>query len=140
MIIYYPSNILRQIAKPIPINFNVDSIILNMKQKLLMFSGLGISAPQLGYSVRILTIIFKSRLVTFINPVIRYMSSSFYNSIEGCLSIPNYYVSILRSRYVLVDYLDINYNPHSIFLKGILSSCLQHEIDHLNGILIIDRI
>ncbi|MGX7589683.1 peptide deformylase [Candidatus Vidania fulgoroideorum] len=139
-IIKYPNDILRYLSRVVLPNYNINSIISNMRNKLLLTNGLGISAPQLGFSKRIFIIAFGSKLITFINPVVIYRSSILFGSFEGCLSIPRYYVNILRSRYIMVEYLDCNYVLSRVFLKGYLSSCLQHEIDHLNGILIIDRV
>ncbi|QSW37989.1 peptide deformylase [Candidatus Vidania fulgoroideae] len=139
-IIKYPSLILSKISMPVFSNEGLHNIILSMRRILLSLGGIGISAPQIGHNICAFVISFNSKLITIINPVIRYMSSSFFNSIEGCLSIPGCYLNILRSKYVLIEYLDLNYNLNRIFLKGLFSACLQHEMDHINGILIVNRV
>jgi peptide deformylase len=76
----------------------------------------------------------------FINPEITWTSEETSTYEEGCLSIPEYYEEVERPARVKVKYLDLDGQAHEIEAKGLLATCLQHEIDHTNGILFIDHI
>jgi peptide deformylase len=76
----------------------------------------------------------------FINPEITWSSDDKVTHEEGCLSIPEYYEDVERPTEVKVKYLDLDGNAHEITAKGLLATCLQHEIDHTNGVLFIDRL
>ena len=76
----------------------------------------------------------------FINPEITWKSEETSKYEEGCLSIPEYYEEVERPAQVKVKYLDLDGKTHEIEAKGLLATCLQHEIDHINGVLFIDHI
>ncbi|MGX7585850.1 peptide deformylase [Candidatus Vidania fulgoroideorum] len=110
-----------------------------IKNCLLKSKGLAISAPQVGINKRFFIMDINSNLLLCINPVIIFKSSIRFISKEGCLSIPNYFSYINRSKYLLLGFFDSKGNYLELFFKNYFSSCVQHEIDHLNGILILDR-
>ncbi len=105
-------------------------------------NGIGLAAPQIGISKRIVVIDLKEEgkqnQIVLINPKI--ISTSDENSInqEGCLSIPGYYADVERSNEVRVEWSDVNGKKIKKKCSGLLSICIQHEIDHLDGILFID--
>ncbi len=114
-----------------------------MIETMYAAKGIGISAVQ----VRVLQKVFvmdipnstKGPLV-FINPVIEKFSTDLSREEEGCLSIPNLRMNITRARSVLVAYWDENFQPKKLVAEGIQAICIQHEFDHLNGILILSRV
>ena len=105
-------------------------------------NGIGLAAPQVGILKRIVVIDLKvdgnSSPITFINPkIVRFSENKSVNE-EGCLSIPDYYSEIERPQEVDVEWYDEEGKKSHKTLNGLLSICIQHEIDHLNGILFID--
>jgi peptide deformylase len=107
--------------------------------------GIGLAAIQVGEPLRMLVIDLAKEgepktPQVFINPEIvsRSDEPSVYE--EGCLSIPDYYAEVERPKGVVVRYIDLDGNQHEIKVEGLLAVCLQHEIDHLNGVLFIDHI
>lgn len=136
-IITYPNKILLEKSKSIFNKKKIFKIEKNLRSCLLETNGIGISSPQIGINKRIFLIkTSKKKTICFINPVILYNSKNVFKSIEGCLSIPFFYESIIRYSFILLKYLNIKLKKKKIFLKGVFSACAQHEIDHLNGILI----
>jgi peptide deformylase len=145
-LIILPDPLLRQVSKPIE---RVDAETKRLAQDMLdtMYDapGIGLAAVQIGVGRRMLVIDVsredeeKTPLV-FINPEI--LSSSEGRSVyeEGCLSIPDYYAEVERPALVTVKYVDREGKEQTIDAEGLLATCLQHEIDHLNGILFIDHI
>ena len=145
-LIILPDPLLRQVSKPIE---RVDAETKRLAQDMLdtMYDapGIGLAAVQIGVGRRMLVIDVsredeeKTPLV-FINPEI--LSSSDEPSVyeEGCLSIPDYYAEVERPAQVTVKYVDREGKDQTIDAEGLLATCLQHEIDHLNGILFIDHI
>jgi peptide deformylase len=145
-LIILPDPLLRQVSKSIE---RVDAETKRLAQDMLdtMYDapGIGLAAVQIGVGRRMLVIDVsredeeKTPLV-FINPEI--LSSSDEPSVyeEGCLSIPDYYAEVERPALVTVKYIDREGKDQTIDAEGLLATCLQHEIDHLNGILFIDHI
>ena len=105
-------------------------------------NGIGLAAPQVGIKKRIVVIDLKeknkSSPVIFINPIILKKSSEKSSNEEGCLSIPGYYADVERAKEVEVEWLDLKGKKNKKIFSGLFSICIQHEIDHLNGILFID--
>jgi peptide deformylase len=141
-IIIYPSDILRKKSKKIR-NFN-DSDLKKFAEELSKTmkkaDGLGLAAPQLGHNSRIIAINAKGNDKIFINPRIT-LRSWFRKEIgeEGCLSLPKIYGLIKRHKKIKVVYYDLSGQKKKLRAEGLLARVFQHEIDHLNGILFIDR-
>ncbi|QND49400.1 peptide deformylase [Rhizobium lusitanum] len=145
-LIILPDPLLRQASKPIE---RVDTEILRLADDMLetMYDapGIGLAAVQIGVARRMLVIDVaregedKQPLV-FINPEV--VASSDERSVyeEGCLSIPDYYAEVERPARVTVKHIDRDGKEQLIEADGLLATCLQHEIDHLNGVLFIDYI
>lgn len=148
-IIKYPNKILRAKTHKIKdaLDPEIQSLIKKMLATMRKSGGLGLAAPQAGKSVR-LCIIEKpgeikddpSTLYILINPKITAYSKDKKTIEEGCLSFPGKFYAILRPSSVKIRYLDETGKSVKMKAKGILARALQHEIDHLDGILFIDRL
>ena len=145
-LIILPDPLLRQISKPVE---RVDSRLLKFAGDMLdtMYDapGIGLAAIQVGEPLRLVVIDLAKEdeppaPQVFINPEIVASGSGSNVHEEGCLSIPDYYAEVERPDTVTVRYLDRDGKQQEILADGLLSTCLQHEIDHLNGVLFIDHI
>ena len=108
-------------------------------------NGIGLAAVQVGILRRILVIDVsnkdeKKEPLSFINPIIKKVSNDTSIYEEGCLSIPDTFIEIERPKICEVEYIDINGKMKNLKCDGLLSTCLQHEINHLDGKLIIDHL
>ena len=143
-IITEPNKILRQISSPVEeVKDDVRKIMDDMLETMYAANGIGLAAIQIGIPKRIIVMDIKKEPkkknpLYFVNPIIKNkaLDKSVYE--EGCLSIPNQFAEIERPKKCEVEYLD--YYGEKKFLKaeGLLATCIQHEIDHLEGILFID--
>ncbi len=145
-LIILPDPILRQVSQPLEaINDEARRLADDMLETMYDAPGIGLAAIQIGVPRRMLVLDVskegeeKTPLV-FINPEI--VASSDQRSVyeEGCLSIPDYYAEVERPAGITVRYLDRDGREQTIEADGLLATCLQHEIDHLNGVLFIDHI
>ncbi|WP_343128520.1 peptide deformylase [Buchnera aphidicola (Kurisakia onigurumii)] len=140
-ILTYPNKNLRKIAKPVKeINLKIKKIIHDMIKTMHFNNGIGLAATQVNIPLKIIVItenINNNKVMVFINPKI-IEKSEFIRSKEGCLSIPNYEFFIKRYKYIKMQALNILGQTIIIETDSLLSICIQHEIDHLNGILFID--
>ena len=145
-IIVAPDNRLNQVSKKVEI---VDKIVIATLNKMLecMYknNGIGLAAVQIGVLKRILVIDVsnkdeKNMPLSFINPVIKKISNETSIYEEGCLSIPDTFIEIERPKICEVEYIDLNGKKKNLKCDGLLSTCLQHEINHLDGKLIIDHL
>ncbi|MBA4784986.1 MAG: peptide deformylase [Rhizobiales bacterium] len=145
-LIILPDPILRQPSRPFE---QVDTEVLRLADDMLetMYDapGIGLAAVQIGVPRRMLVIDIsredeENKPQVFINPEI--VASSDDRSVyeEGCLSIPDYYAEVERPATVTVQYIGRDGKQETVEADGLLATCLQHEIDHLNGILFIDHI
>ena len=141
----YPDSILKEKAENVEeINDNIIKILNEMKETMYRYNGIGLAAEQVGILQKLVVIDTKigdeSKLIELINPEIIASEGTYDEHDEGCLSIPEYYGVVKnRKKYVKVKYLDKNGNEQTIETDEFLSVVLQHEIDHLNGIVFIDR-
>jgi len=140
-IIKYPAKILRQKAKKIkdPLAPEIQKLIKDMVETLRKAQGLGLAAPQVGKSIRLCVVEFEGKLYILANPKIINFSKNKSLLEEGCLSLPGKFLPIARPEKVKVMHLDEKGKRSKIKAEGILARVIQHEIDHLNGILIIDK-
>lgn len=155
----YPAPILKKVAKPVT-DFNEDlkKLCTDMLFTMYHAPGIGLAAPQIGESLRIfvMDIDFKREEVTradgtkdfelsefnpriFINPVIEKVEGEILYE-EGCLSVPGVYEEVKRTEKINVHYQDVQGNKHTIEADGLLSVCIQHENDHLEGIVFLERL
>jgi peptide deformylase len=142
----YGEEVLRNKAEDTNLNDPyLPVIISNMFETMYNANGAGLAAPQVGISKKIIVVeeeisegtVFKG---VFINPSIRYYSDQLQSFSEGCLSLPGITATVKRFTSVDVEWYDENKEYHREIFTGIKSIILQHEIDHLNGILFIDKL
>ena len=145
-IITVPDEILKKISEPIEkIGVNEKKLIKDLFETMYNSKGIGLAAVQVGILKRILVIDIstkdeKKEPLSFINPTIKKTSHETSSYEEGCLSIPNTFIEIERPKICEVEYIDINGKIKNLKCDGLLSTCLQHEINHLDGKLIIDHL
>jgi peptide deformylase len=145
-ILTYPEKILSRPTRLIEnIDGDIQNLIENMAQTMYQAPGIGLAAIQVGINKSIMVYDISPRdkersLQVLINPRIVSSEGSVLSEDEGCLSVPDFRSDVKRAAFVSVEGLDRNSNPVRIDAEGFLAIVLQHEIDHLNGILFIDRI
>ena len=145
-IITVPDEILKKTSKPIEkIGINEKNLVKSLLETMYHYNGIGLAAVQVGILKRILVIDVstkdeKKNPLVFINPKIKNLSSMTSVYEEGCLSIPDTFIEIERPKICNVEYIDINGKVQNLECDGLLSTCLQHEINHLDGKLIIDNL
>ncbi len=138
-VISYPNNLLRKKSKEVKKITEEDRVLIkNMINTIIKQKALGLSAPQIGILKRIIVVATKKYYLALINPVITKKEGKQDFEKEGCLSLPNVYVNIPRYKEIIVEALDIKGIKKVIRVKGLTSRIIQHEINHLDGILIID--
>jgi len=131
--------VLREKAKPVKeINDSVLKLLDNLRDTLKEYEGVGLAAPQIGVSKRVIVVDTGEESYELINPEIIEASGE-DKAVEGCLSIPNMNGKVKRSSRVVVTGLNRQGQEVRIEAMGLLSRAFQHEIDHLDGILFIDR-
>ncbi len=132
-------DVLREIAREVPkITSNIVKLLINMRDTMYANKGVGLAAPQVGVSKRIIVVDAGDGLIELINPVICEASGEETDS-EGCLSVPELMGDVSRPAKVVVKGLDRNGRELEINAAGFLARVLQHEIDHLEGILFTDK-
>lgn len=137
---YLGDPILRKKSKEVTeINDRIKTLLDDMVETMYEHEGVGLAAPQVGVLRRVVVIDVGEGPIKLINPEIIYEEGEFIDA-EGCLSIPNRAGTVKRPEKVKVKYLDENGEEKIIEGAGLLSKALCHEIDHLNGILFIDKI
>lgn len=143
MIVLYPNPILRQKTKKIEIEHlqspEIQALIFDMLKIMKEHDGVGLAAPQVGQSLRLCTIKFEGKTYVLINPKIKSKSWRKVVAEEGCLSFPGKFILVKRNMKVKVEALDKKGNKIILKADGLLARALQHEIDHLDGVLFIDR-
>jgi len=142
-ILKYPDPRLRVKCKPID-NFDdeLKKIVSDMAETMYNAPGVGLAAPQVGIDKRLFIIDIskeKNELKVFINPTILKMEGEVCDE-EGCLSVPGEYANVTRAEVVEAVAQDLNGNEFIIKADGLLARAIQHELDHLNGTLFLDRL
>ncbi len=134
----YPDAVLRgQAAAVNTVDGSVNELIQAMTNIMYRYNGIGLAAPQVGYLQRIIMADIGEGLITLINPQIREAEGQAYAA-EGCLSLPDIRVTVDRHDSILVQGIDVQGREVQYELNGLSARVIQHEIDHLNGVLIID--
>jgi peptide deformylase len=124
---------------------SLRALIDDMFETMYAAPGIGLAAIQISVPKRVVTVDLAKKdeprqPQVFINPEVLWASDEKATYEEGCLSIPEYYEEVERPKAVRVKYLDVDLMPREIEAEGLLATCLQHEIDHINGVLFIDHI
>ncbi len=148
----YGTSVLRKKAKEIDKNYeNLDKLIEDMFETMKHAEGVGLAAPQIGKAIRLFIVdaadideedeeYVEDFKKAFINPVILEQSGDEWSFNEGCLSIPNIREDVNRKESVRIQYYDPEWNFHDERYDGIKARIVQHESDHLDGIMFVDRI
>ena len=143
-IITVPDETLKKISDPVTrVGINEKRFIKDLFDTMYNSNGIGLAAVQVGVLKRILVIDVsakdeKKKPMAFINPIIKKTSNDTAIYEEGCLSIPDTYIEIERPKVCEIEYIDLDGKKKNLKCDGLLSTCLQHEINHLDGKLIID--
>ena len=143
-IVIEPDPILRKISQPIEtVNNETKKLLDDMLETMYAAPGIGLAAVQVGILKRIIVIDIskekeKKNPFFLINPEIIFKSEKTSSYEEGCLSLPGHFAEIERPSECRVTYIDYNGKKRELKANGILSTCIQHEVDHLNGVLFID--
>jgi peptide deformylase len=143
-IIVIPEPALRQISAPVAsVSKDVRALADDMLETMYEAPGIGLAAIQIGVAQRVVTIDLAKKdepkePIVFINPEIISASEETSSYEEGCLSIPDYYEEVTRPATVKVRYMDLAGKAQELDADGLMATCIQHEIDHLNGKLFID--
>lgn len=145
-IVTLPDQTLRQVSKPVArVDAEARKLWDDMLETMYTAPGIGLAAIQVGVPQRLLIVDLakegeEKRPLFVANPEIVWQSEVLSDYEEGCLSIPEFYEMVSRPSEVTVRYLDRQGEARELHAAGLLATCLQHEIDHLNGILFIDHI
>ena len=147
----YGQHVLREEAKDINADYpDLQQLIANMFETMQKADGIGLAAPQVGLAIRLVVIdldVLKDDLPqykdfrhAYINPHILEYGEEMSTMEEGCLSVPGVHESVKRPTKIHVQYLDENLQPHDVWVDNYLARVMQHEFDHLEGKLFVDRI
>ena len=148
----YGQPVLRKEAKDITADYEgLKELIANMWETLAESEGIGLAAPQIGKAIRLVVIDldlisddfpeYKGLRKVYINPhIIEYDDTETSSSEEGCLSLPGIHEKVVRPTRIHVQWMDEQFKPHDEWVDGYLARVMQHEFDHLDGHMFIDRI
>jgi len=148
----YGQPVLRKVAEDIPADYpELDTFIKDMWDTLAESEGIGLAAPQVGKSIRVVIIDldvisddlpeYKGFRRVFINPhILEYDDSETDSLEEGCLSLPAIHEKVVRPKRIHVKWLDEKMEPHDEWITGYLARVMQHEFDHLDGKMFVDRV
>ncbi|HEX6441765.1 MAG TPA: peptide deformylase [Stellaceae bacterium] len=145
-IITAPDPRLKINAKPVArVDDKVRRLMDDMVETMYHAIGIGLAAPQVGAAERVIVVDVaregeKPNPLRIANPVILWRSEEMMTANEGCLSLPEHYADVERPAAIRLRYLDHENEIREIEAKGLLATCLQHEIDHLDGVLFVDHI
>ncbi len=143
-IITEPNQLLRKVSKPVAkVGKEEQQLMDDMLETMYSANGIGLAAIQIGVPKRIIVMDLgkdenKKEPRYFVNPVIKNKDTLKSTYEEGCLSVPNQFAEIDRPKKCEVEYLDYNGEKKLLIAEGLLATCIQHEMDHLEGILFID--
>lgn len=138
-VLIYPDPILRQRAVDVTVfDVNLEKLVDDMFETMAHYKGIGLAAPQIGVLDRLFILGFEGQEVVFVNPKI-VKSDGLTTNEEGCLSLPNVLLNVDRSETITVEATDIKGRPFTLTDSGMIAVIVQHEADHLEGILIIDK-
>lgn len=157
-IVSYGSSVLKKTAKEITSDYpNLSELIANMWETMYAANGVGLAAPQIGLSLRIFVIdaspfvdeenmsvkeieTIKTFKKVFINPKIISEEGKLWDFNEGCLSIPDVREDVSRKEEILINFFDENFELQKLKLNGLAARVVQHEYDHIEGVLFIDHL
>jgi peptide deformylase len=144
-----PDPVLKQTAAPVAVvDDGVRQLLADMLETMYAANGIGLAAPQVGVARRVIVVdttwkkeSTEARVVyQMVNPELTWVSEDDSTYEEGCLSVPTHYADVVRPAAIRVRYLDPQGQQQELSADGLLATCIQHEIDHLDGILFIDHL
>ena len=141
-----PNKALRQVSLPVEKVGKAEQLLMDdMLETMYDAKGIGLAAIQIGVPKRIIVMDLskeeeKKEPRYFVNPVIKNKNSNLSKYLEGCLSLPDQFAEVDRPSTCEVEYLDYDGNKKILKANGLLATCVQHEMDHLEGILFIDHL
>ena len=144
IILTEPNKILRQISEPVEkVGKEEQKLMDDMIETMYKAKGIGLAAIQIGIPKRIIVMDLskdneEKKPMYFVNPLLKNKNSNFSTYEEGCLSVPDQFAEVNRPSSCEVEYLDYNGKKNFLKTSGLLATCIQHEMDHLEGILFID--
>jgi len=145
-IITAPDPRLKVKAKPVKsVGERERRLMADMLETMYQAPGIGLAAPQVGHALRILVVDCardgeKPQPLALANPQLLWASDEIMTVSEGCLSLPEHYADVARPAEIKVRYLDRENEVRELHAKGLLATCIQHEMDHLEGVLFVDHI
>ena len=157
-IVAYGNPVLKRVADEITSDYpDLSELIENMWETMYAAHGVGLAAPQIGLSIRLFVIdaslfvdeeemdqeeidTLKDLKKVFINPIIEEEQGELWSFNEGCLSIPDVREDVSRKEEIVVSYVDENFTPQQLKLKGLAARVVQHEYDHIQGVLFTDHL
>ena len=145
-IIVAPDPRLKQIAAPVKkVDAKIRQLMDDMLETMYVAPGIGLAAPQVGVRKRVIVLDIaredeEPQPLRMANPELLWVSDEDAVYSEGCLSVPDHYADVARPAACRVKYLDANNEAREIAAEGLLATCIQHEMDHLEGILFIDHL
>ena len=146
IILTEPNKILRKISLPVKKVGKEEQLLMDdMLDTMYDAKGIGLAAIQIGIPKRIIVMDLSkdnenNNPMYFVNPIIKNRNSNLSKYLEGCLSLPDQFAEVNRPSTCQVEYLDYNGNKKILKADGLLATCIQHEMDHLEGILFIDHL
>lgn len=150
-VLKYPNKKLKEKSRSIfKVNQTIQDLARNMFETMYLNNGIGLAAPQIGELIRLIIVDvalidpnhpenYKPDPVALVNPVIEKAEGTIAYE-EGCLSCPELIIPVTRSEKVWVHYLNLDGKPVKLIAEGLKAVCIQHEIDHLDGILLVDKV
>ncbi|WP_431856707.1 peptide deformylase [Azospirillum sp.] len=145
-ILVAPHPVLKQTAKPVAkVDARIARLMDDMVETMYDAQGIGLAAPQIGVLERVIVVDVHEKdepanPIRMANPEIVWASDELVPCEEGCLSVPEHYAEVTRPKAVRVRYLDQQNEIRELDADGMLATCIQHEIDHLNGVLFVDHL
>ena len=142
-ILRFPDPRLKKVAQPVTkVDASIRKLAADMAETMYEAPGIGLAATQVDVHKRVVVIDIsedKNDLRVFINPELSQCVGA-QTGEEGCLSVPGIYDKVERAELVTVSYLDLDGKPQTLRAEGLLAVCLQHELDHLNGLVFVDHL
>ncbi len=139
------NEILSTVSKPVKsVTPELRAFALEMVKTMEVEQGVGLAAPQVGHNIRVIVCKFNpgeknEAIVTMVNPEILEMSNDTVDGEEGCLSLPGVWGKVQRARHVLVRFLNLKNQTQTLEFSDFNARIVQHEMDHINGVLFVDR-
>ncbi|MCG2575834.1 peptide deformylase [Dechloromonas sp. XY25] len=142
-ILRFPDPRLKKLARPVvEIDDGIRKLAADMAETMYEAPGIGLAATQVDVHLRVVVIDIseeKNQLLVFVNPSLSRCEGEQIGE-EGCLSVPGIYDKVERAERVTIHYLDLDGKQRTMDADGLLAVCIQHEIDHLNGIVFVDHL